>query len=52
MNYEVAHFVNPGRIGCGGARGLEAAERLLGEYEVDSTDIEMRQTGGVFAEYF
>lgn len=51
MTFEIAHFVKPGRIGQGGARGLEAVEGLAGEYEIDNTKISLQQTAAIFAEY-
>lgn len=51
MTYEIAHFVKPGRIGRGGARGLDAVEGLAGEYEMDNTRVGLEQTAAVFAEY-
>jgi len=51
MTYEIAHFVKPGRVGRGGAKGLDAVEGLVGEYEVETTQMGVAQTAGVLAEY-
>jgi hypothetical protein len=51
MESEIVHFVKPGRIGRGGARGLELVEGLAGEYEVDTTSLTVRETAGILGEY-
>lgn len=51
MTYKIAHFVKPGRVGRGGAKRLDAVEGLAGEYEVETTQMDVAQTAGVLAEY-